>query len=142
MQKVVVYYLEILCNVFFLKLVGLGCDGVLNMIGYQNGFIVLFQKEQLFVIVVYCFVYRLELVFKDVLKFNSFYEKVVVILLMGLYYFYYKSTVNRFMFKRCFNFFQRKVRIFIRVGGIRWVGYLYRVLESVIFLYFVIIFYF
>ena len=139
MQKAVAHYLEIPCNVFFSKLVGLGCDGASNMTGHRNGLIALLQKEQPSVIVVHCFAHRLELAFKDASKSNSLYEKVVATLLMGLYYFYHKSTVNRSMLKRCSNSLQRKVRMPTRVGGTRWVGHLHRALESVISSYPVII---
>lgn len=107
MQKAVARYLEIPCNVFFSKLVGLGCDGASNMTGHQNGLIALLQKEQPSVIVVHCFAHRLELAFKDASKSNSLREKVVATLLMGLYYFSHKSTVNRSMLKRCSNSLQR-----------------------------------
>ena len=139
MQKAVAHYLEIPCNVFFSKLVGLGCDGASNMTGHRNGLIALLQKEQPSAIVVHCFAHRLELAFKDASKSNSLHEKVVATLLMGLYYFYHKSTVNRSMLKRCSNSLQRKVRVPTRVGGTRWVGHLHRALESVISSYPVII---
>ena len=124
---------------FFSKLVGLGCDGPSNMTGHRNGLIALLQKEQPSVIVVHCFAHRLELAFKDASKSNSLHEKVVATLLMGLYYFYHNSTVNRSMLKRCSNTLQKKVRISTRVGGTRWVGHLHRALESVISSYPIII---
>ena len=107
MQKAVAHYLEIPCNVFFSKLVGLGCDRASNMTGHWNGLIALLQKEQPSVIVVHCFARRLELAFKDASKSNSLHEKVVATLLMGLYYFSHKSTVNQSMLKRCSNSLQR-----------------------------------
>ena len=92
------------------------------MTGHRNGLIALLQKEQPSVIVVHCFAHRLELAFKDAPKSNSLHEKVAATLLMGLYYFYHKSTVNRSMLERCSNSLQRKVCIPTQVGGTRWVG--------------------
>lgn len=109
------------------------------MTGHRNGLIALLQIEQPSVIVVHCFAHRLELAFKDASKSNNLHEKVVATLLMGLYYFYHKSTVNRSMLKRCASTLQRKVHIPTRVGGTRWVGHLHRSLESVISSYPVII---
>jgi len=82
--------------------------------------------------VVHCFAHRLELAFKDASKSSSLHEKAVATLLIGLYYFYHESTVNRAMLKRCSSFLKRKVHIPTRVGGTCWVGHLHRALESVI----------
>ena len=95
MQKAISHYMKVPCNVFFSKLVGLGCDGASNMTGQRNGLIALLKKEQPSVVVVHCFAHRLDLAIKDASKSISLHEKVVATLLMGLYYFYHRSTVNR-----------------------------------------------
>ena len=96
-------------------------------------------KEQRTIVVLHCFAHRLELAFKDASKSSSLHEKVVATLLMGLYYFYHRSTVNRAVLKRCSSSLKRKVHIPTRVDVTRWVGHLHRALESVISSYPVIL---
>ena len=117
MQKAISHYVKVPCNAFFSKLAELGCDGASNMTGQRNGLIALLKKEQPSVVVVHCFTHMLELVFKDASKSSSLHEKVAATLLMGLYYFYHRSTVNQAMLKRCSSSLKRKVRIPTRVGG-------------------------
>jgi len=45
MQKAISHYVKVPCNVFFSKLVWLGCDGASNMTGQRNGLTALLKKE-------------------------------------------------------------------------------------------------
>ena len=75
MQKAISRYMKVPCNVFFSKLVGLGCDGASSMTGQRNGLFALLKKEHPSVVVVHCFANRLELAFRDALKSNSLHKK-------------------------------------------------------------------
>jgi len=69
------------------------------MTGSRYGLYALLKKEQPSIVVIHCFAHRLELALRDAAKSNKLHEKVVTTLLMGLYYFYHKSAVNRSMLK-------------------------------------------
>lgn len=125
--KRVVEFIGLEWEEFFKKLVVFGFDGVLVMMGARKGVVVLLKEKNFFIIGIYCFGYRFELVYKEFLVKVDFGDKVVIFL-MGLYYFYYNSLLNRSNFKNFFKVLGKKVVIFTRVGGIRWVGYVLRVL--------------
>ena len=115
---------------FTSKLVGLGCDGASVMLGHKNGLVALLKQSQPSLVEVHCFAHKLELSFKDAVKKSPLYEKTVVTLLMGLYYFYRNSPLNRSMLKRSFDALGKKVYLPTRVGGTRWVGHLLRALSN------------
>lgn len=73
------------------KFVGFGSDGVVNMMGKKIGLIILMRNDYFEIIGVYCLVYRLELVFKDVFKSDKLYTQLII-LLFGFYYFYKNSS--------------------------------------------------
>ena len=123
-------YLPIPWNNFTSKLVGLGCDGAAVMLGRRNGLAVLLKQAQPALVEVHCFAHRLELGFKDAVKKSNLYEKTVVTLLMGSYYFYRNSPLNTSMLKRSFAALGNKVYLPTRVGGTRWVGHLLRALTN------------
>lgn len=121
-------YLATPWNNFTSKLVGLGCDGAAVMLGQKKGLVALLKKDQPALVEVHCFAHKLELSFKDAVKKLTLYEKTVATLLMGLYYFYRNSPLNRSMLKRSFGALGKKVYLPTRVGGTRWVGHLFRAL--------------
>jgi len=78
---------------------------------------------------VHCHAHRLELAFKDALKKQPLHDKVAS-LLLGLYYFYRKSSLNRSMLKRSFHAINLRPIMPTRVGGTRWVPHTLRALEN------------
>ena len=68
------------------------------MVGIRGGLAALLREDiNNEMINVHCFAHRLELSFRDVLKHNKFYNKLMT-LLLGLYYFYtkqHKQYINR-----------------------------------------------
>lgn len=70
-------------------------DGASNMVGKKSGLAALLKEDVNSELVnVHCFAHRLELAFRDVFKKNRTYDKLMT-LLIGLYYFYYKSYKNK-----------------------------------------------
>ena len=125
-------HLEIPWNDFTSKLVGLGCDGAAVMLGNKKGLAALLQQSQPALVEVHCFAHRLELGFKDTVKKSNLYKKTVVTILMGLYYFYRNSPLNRStcMLKRSFSALGSRVYLPTRMGGTRWIGHLLRALTN------------
>ena len=123
-------HLQIPWNEFASKLVALGSDGASVMTGHRSGLAALLKQSQPAIVIIHCFAHKLELSFKDAVKKTKLHEKAVGTLLMGLYYFYKKSALNRSMLKRSFQALGQRVYVPTRVGGTRWVGHLLTALEN------------
>ena len=118
---------------FAQKLVAFGCDGAAVMVGRKNGVSTLLQQDQPSLVVVHCFAHKLELALKDAVKKNKLYEKTVNGLLMGIYYFYHKSPLNRSMLKRSQQMLCLKSKpLPTRVGGTRWIPHTVRAINNFI----------
>ena len=102
MKKAVTQYLGLEWEFFKGRLVGLGCDGASVMLGCKSGLITLLQREQPVIVPIHCYGHRLELAFKDSTKKVKLYGKLAS-LLLGLYYFYHQSALNRSMLKRAYD---------------------------------------
>ena len=76
------------------KFVGFGCDGASNMIGQNGGLIALFKRDYPNLVGIHCLAHRLELAFRDAIAKNANYEKLTT-LLLGIFYFYKKSSKQR-----------------------------------------------
>ena len=59
------------------KLVGFGSDGASNMVGVKHGLVTLIKKDYPGVVGIQCLGHRLELAFKDALKKDKTYDKLV-----------------------------------------------------------------
>lgn len=70
---------------FLSKVVSLSCDGASVMVGCRNGVGALLKKIQPSIVVVHCMAHRLELSLKDGAKKHALYDKVVRVLLQGIY---------------------------------------------------------
>ena len=84
------------------KLFGFGSDRALVTTGKNGGVIAKLKNTQPLVQGIHCHAYRLELAFKDALKKQPLRNKVSSLLLV-LYYFYLKSSLNRSMLKWTFD---------------------------------------
>lgn len=110
-------------------LVALGSDGASVMMGVRKGVAALLKERNPCIIGIHCFGHRLELAYKESLKKVPLGEKVVT-LLMGLYYFYHNSPLNRSNLRNSFKALGKKVVTPSRVGGTRWVGHVQRALTN------------
>ena len=120
---------------FIRKLVSLGCDGASVMVGCKAGVSALLKQEQPCLVTVHCMAHRLELCLKDAAKKVSVYDKIINTLLMGIYYFYYHSSLNRSMLLRTFNALKTgddKPLIPVKSGGTRWIGHQFRAITAVV----------
>ena len=97
--------------------------------GKNGGVIAKLKNNQPLVLGILCHAHRLELAFKDALKKQPLHDKVSS-LLLGLYYFYQKSSLNRSTLKRAFDALNVKLIITTRVGGTCWVLHTLRALEN------------
>lgn len=107
---------------FLSKVVSLSCDGASVMVGCRNGVGALLKKIQPSIVVMHCMAHRLELSLKDAAKKHALYDKVVRVLLQGIYLFYHNSSLNRSMLKRSFEALSQekdKLMIPTRSGGTR-----------------------
>jgi hypothetical protein len=84
------------------KLVGFGSDGASNMVGVKHGLVTLIKKDYPGVVGIHCLGHRLELAFKDALKKDKTYDKLVT-LMLGMYYFYRNSPAQRKKLKKTFK---------------------------------------
>ena len=133
MNKAVSQYLNIEWEELCPKLIALGCDGASVTTGHRNGLFGLLKQEQPSVVLIHCLAHRLELAFCDASKSSGLHEKAVSTLLMGLYYFYRNSTLNRSMLKRAgASLGIKNVLVPNRVCTTRWVGHLHRSIEIVL----------
>ena len=78
--------------------------------------------------------FSLELAYKDAVKKNDVYDKVIV-LLMGVYYFYRNSPKMRECLRKTCLFLGIGFLIPSRVGGTRWVGHLLKAINVFIKMY-------
>jgi hypothetical protein len=134
LKRAVTEYLQVPWETFVPKLVGLGCDGASVMTGKKGGLGALLRKDSPTMLTVHCFAHRLELAFKDSSKgaAKNLHEKLFNTLLMGLYYFYHRSPVNRSGLVRCATVLNCKLLLPTRVGGTRWIGHIQRALTNMI----------
>ena len=85
------------------KCVGFGSDGASNMTGLRNGLISRLKEDYPYIIGIHCLAHRLELSFKDAIKKNNtIYDKLVT-LLLGIYYFYKRSPLQRKGLRKTFQ---------------------------------------
>lgn len=86
--------LNVLVFYFVDKLIAMASDGASNMTGVRSGLSTILRNQLNPEIVnIHCFCHRLELAFRDALKKNKLYDKLMT-LLIGLHYFYKKSYVS------------------------------------------------
>ena len=111
------------------KLVALGSDGASVMLGKNNGVIAKLQAEQPSMIAVHCSGHRLELAYKAAIKDFPLAEKVAT-LLVGLYYMYRNSPLNRANLKHAYKCLGLKVLMPTRANGTRWIGHILRALTN------------
>jgi hypothetical protein len=113
------------------KFVSFSCDGASNMIGKNSGAATLLQKDNPACVITHCLAHRLELAYKDAIKAaaKKTYEKLTT-LLVGLYYFYKRSSKQKKALRETFLAHQLKGRIPSRVGGTRWMGHMKIAIEA------------
>ncbi|XP_061193371.1 zinc finger protein 862-like [Saccostrea echinata] len=112
------------------KMVGLGSDGAAVMTGKKTGVAALLKEHHPSIISIHCLAHRLELAYKDALKGIKVAEKVVSGLLLGLYYFYHNSPLNRANLKESYKTLGIDMKMPTRVGGTRWVGHVLLALKN------------
>ena len=111
-------------------LIGMGSDGASNMVGCKKGLSSLLRRDVNDEFVnVHCYAHRLELAFRDVLKKNRLYEKLMS-LLIGLYYFYTKQYKNKSGLKRSIEIFGGVLPS--KVTGTRWLPHLSRGIKGLL----------
>ena len=81
------------------------------------------------IVSIHCFGHRFELAYKESLTKVALGEKVVM-LQMGLYYFYHNSPLNCNNLQNSFQALGKKVVIPSRVCGTQWVGHVQRALTN------------
>ncbi|XP_052061801.1 E3 SUMO-protein ligase KIAA1586-like [Mytilus californianus] len=112
------------------KCVGFGSDGASNMTGVRNGLITQLKNDYPNIIGIHCLAHRLELSFKDAIKKNhATYDKLVT-LLLGLYYFYKRSPLQRKGLKKTFKLLMVQGCLPKCVGGSRWMPHMKTALGS------------
>jgi hypothetical protein len=117
-----------LSHFFLAKIVCMGSDGASNMVGRKGGLSTLLRNDLNPELVnVHCYAHRLELAFRDVLKKNKLYEKLMT-LLIGLYYFYTNQYKNK-------KGLQRSIEIHggvlpTKVTSTRWMPHLSRGIQG------------
>lgn len=80
---------------------------------------------------IHCFAHRLELAFRDVLRKNKLYDKLMT-LLIGLYYFYKKSHKNKQKLLETISITKTKGVIPGKVTGTRWLPHLSRSIKGLL----------
>lgn len=120
-----------LTNTMSKKLVGFTCDGASNMMGVNRGTATLLQETYPTLVVTHCLAHRLELAFKDAIKASGckLYDRTST-LLVGLYYFYQKSSKQRKALREAFKALALTPAIPPRVGGTRWLAHIQRAVDS------------
>ena len=119
------------------KLVGVGTDGASVMTGCKSGVVTRLREAQKKLIPgsslvgIHCYAHRLELAFKDALRKIPLFKKIEG-LLLGIYYFYRNSTLNRSMLRESFDAENIQGQMPTRVGGTRWVGHVRTALTSML----------
>ena len=119
---------------FYMKLAALACDGASMMTGCKAGVGALLRTKQPSLLTVHCMAHRLELALKDVSKKVKLYDKTVNTLAMGIYRFYYNSSLNRGMLRRAHTVLRTEsdgdLLMPTRVGGTKWIGHTFRALTN------------
>lgn len=111
------------------KLVAFGSDGAAVMTGRKYGAVAKFREVSgQHIVGVHCMAHRLELAYKDAMSKNMCHVKLEE-LLLGLYYFYHNSPLNRANLKRSFEMLSMRTVIPTRVGGTRWMGHVKTALD-------------
>ena len=115
------------------QLVGFTCDGASNMLGKHRGAATQLRADYPDIVITHCICHRLELAQKDAIKREApkLYDRVVT-LLVGLYYFYHKSSKQRKGLRKTCLMLDMATRVPPRVGGTRWMAHMKRALEYVL----------
>ncbi|XP_052222662.1 zinc finger protein 862-like isoform X2 [Dreissena polymorpha] len=107
------------------KLVGMGTDGASNMTGSRTGLSTLMkQRINSELVNVHCLSHRLELAFRDAIKKNKQYEKLMTFLI-GVHYFYKKSHKQKTGLLTAISTIGKGV-LPPKVTGTRWLPHLFR----------------
>jgi hypothetical protein len=112
------------------KLVGFGSDGAAVMVGRNNGVAAKLRELQPCMQSVHCFNHRLELAFKSCCKSVTMLSRLEEFLL-GIYYFYHNSPLNRSNLKRSFESLGKSPLMPTRVGGTRWLPHIRRAIDNI-----------
>lgn len=134
LKQLVTQNLEMTWSEFVSKAITLSCDGANVMVGQRAGVGALIRQDQPELLTLHCMAHRLELAFKDATRHLPLHDKAVNVLMMGIYYFYSKSALNRSMLRRTHTAMSQTTSAFnsnqlllpTRVGGTRWVSHLER----------------
>ena len=110
------------------RLVAIGSDGAAVMVGKRSGVAVHLSEGPSHVLSVHCMAHRLELSLKDAASTNSCYKKLDG-LLLGMYYFYNNSALNRANLKASYESLHKPPLMPTRVGGTRWVSHILMALD-------------
>ena len=115
------------------KMVGMGTDGASVMLGKKSGVVARIREilERPFILGIHCSGHKVELAYKDAVKDQNLYKKVDA-LLIGLYYFYRNSPLNRSNLKATAGMLHAKVLVPVRVGGTRWVSHVKLAIENLL----------
>ena len=105
----------------------MGSDGAAVMVGRKSGVVTRLSDGLPHVLGVHCMAHRLELSFKDVAKKNLCHKNLT--LLLGLYYFYHNSPLNRANLKASYQSLQKSPLMPTRVGGTRYVSHILKALD-------------
>ena len=110
------------------KLVGIDSDGAAVMRGCRSGVVAHLTEGLPHVVGVHCMAHRLELSFTDTDNEKPCCKKIDS-LLMGLYYFYHNSALNRANLKASYESLQKPPLMPTRVGGTHWVPHILKALD-------------
>ena len=100
------------------------------MTGHKSGLAVLLRQEvNPELINIHCFAHRLELSFRDVMKINKLYDRVMT-LLIGIYYYYTKQYKNKSGLKNAIKCLEIKGVMPTKVTGTRWMAHLSRGIDA------------
>ena len=112
------------------KLVGIATDGASNMTGVKKGLTTLFKQAHPEIVAIHCLCHRLELAFKDSLKKYKQFDKLCT-LLIGIYYFYNKSSKQKKALQRS-NEAAGKGVLPTKTSGTRWLPHLEKSITNVV----------
>ena len=116
------------------KLVAVGTDGAAVMVGKKTGVVVCLKEDRDWVVGIHCLSHRLKLAFRDAVKGHSMFKKLESVL-MGIYYFYHNSPLNRSNLKAAFSSLAMSPLMPTRIGGTRWVAHLLQALDNFLRVY-------
>lgn len=111
------------------KLVGFGSDGAAVMRGVRNGVGQKLKANQPKLQLVHCIAHRLELAIKDAVKASTLHGPLQK-LLLDVYLFYHKSTLNRGLLRTAAQALGVTRYVPTRSSGTRWIGHTKRALEN------------